>query len=199
MSADSVVRYVDEPSLRILAEQASRAGADQRLDARLELYEQVPSSGGASRKVEQLLTAALCEVYSEAYGRVLSFTKRPDVGGVVNYVNQTLGAAVERRNSQLMSNWWRAVRSVLTTSNSEVYELNDDINGKPCLWQFAFLWFDKSTHRVLVVTCRARSRAVCIAGLESSDSSSESFSNAHSVHSSFGSDRDNSDHDSSAF
>ncbi len=155
-----MLRYVEEGCLREVVRRVVSASGDQRLDLRMELYE-VSSAG---HKTSDILKEALFETYGASSD---AFTRRADPGGVANYVNQTLGAAVDRRNgSSLMAELWRVLRSVVSPSHSEVYELNEDVSEKPSLWQFVFLWFDKNSQRILVLGCRARSKAF----IDSSDS-----------------------------
>ena len=160
------MRFIEEMNLRNLSFSVNKSTVDQKLDSRFELYSLVdfdevssPKSLG-SRNIATQLIAAISETYPEYSVDNLtagSFVKRADISSVVNYVNQTLGAAVERSHPELLPELWRTVRNLISTP--DVYELIEDFTDRSRLWGFHYFWVDNPAKRLLVLSCRSRSKA----------------------------------------
>ena len=169
------MRYLDHPTLRELAAAISDAdSADQSIDARLELYtleshqSDIAADAGSPlllhKSPKQLMhyfVNALSETFPDYKFDGLnqgSFTKRDDLNAVVNYINQTLGCALERTYPKVVPDLWRTLRQVIQFTDCDLYELVHDVIDEAKLWSFCYFWFDRKHHRILLLSCRSRSR-----------------------------------------
>jgi hypothetical protein len=170
----SSVRFLEVPALRHMANLLSHLDCgDQRLDARIELYVQestgLSGSPGSARQspapkdIHSTMVYILNDAFPEYQFNRLSrenFTQRTDTGSVVNSVNQTLGCVVERSHPGLLDELWQVLRQTidLSTTNSDIYELVNDALDESRLWSFYLFWHDKSSSKVLLFSCRAKSK-----------------------------------------
>ena len=172
------MRYVDHPALRELATAISEAdSADQTIDARLELYALESHQSDAnfeetrdsqrhhsSKSVGQLTSHfvnALSETFPDYHFDGLnqtSFTKREDLNAVVNYINQTLGCSLERAYPKVVPDLWRSLRQLIHFSDCDLYELVQEVIDEAKLWSFCYFWYDRKHQRILLFSCRSRSR-----------------------------------------
>jgi hypothetical protein len=171
------MRYLDHPALRELAVAITDAdSADQSVDARLELYtldshQSEPSGASPSesprhlhKSAKQLIHHFICAL-SETFPDYKfdglsqeSFTHREDLNAVVNYINQTLGCTFERTYPRVVPDLWRTLRQVIQFNDCDLYELTHDVIDESKLWSFCYFWFDKRHHRILLLSCRSRSK-----------------------------------------
>jgi Maf1 regulator len=158
------MRYVDLPGLRTIQQQVNSSSAvDQRLDARFELYNflspsQSPISQPSLTSPTTWMISCINETYPDANTRHLneqSFLTVP-ITACVNYINQTLGAAVERRRPELLSFMWNTIKQSIS-GDITVYECTEEFLSGSKLWSFLYLWVSASN--VLVIGCRSKSTA----------------------------------------
>jgi hypothetical protein len=86
------------------------------------------------------------------------FILRSDVGSVVNSVNQTLGCVVERSHPGLLDELWQVLRQSIDLPESDVYELVTDVLEESRLWSFYLFWHDKHHGKILLFSCRSKSK-----------------------------------------
>jgi len=87
-----------------------------------------------------------------------SFSLRSDTGSVVNGVNQTLGCVVERSHPGLLDELWQVLRQTIDLGECEIYELVNDALDEARLWSFYLFWHDKQNSKVLLFSCRSKSK-----------------------------------------
>lgn len=169
------IRFVEVPALRHMANLLSHLDCgDQRLDARIELY--VQDSGGPhgstgsgrntppkENDIHSIMVYILNDAFPEYQFNRLSrdnFIQRTDTSMVVNGVNQTLGCVVERSHPGLLDDLWQVLRQTidLGTANSDIYELVSDALDEARLWSFYLFWHDKVNSKVLLFSCRSKSK-----------------------------------------
>jgi len=169
----SSVRFVEVPALRHMANLLSHLDCgDQRLDARIELYIQESGPHGSPGSTRQTpppkdiystMVYILNDAFPEYQFNRLShdnFIQRTDTGSVVNGVNQTLGCVVERSHPGLLDELWQVLRQTidLGTANSDIYELVNDALDEARLWSFYLFWHDRASSKVLLFSCRSKSK-----------------------------------------
>jgi hypothetical protein len=87
-----------------------------------------------------------------------SFAIRQDRGSVVNGVNQTLGCVVERSHPGLLDELWQVLRQTIDLGDCDIYELVYDALEEARLWSFYLFWHDKQNSKVLLFSCRSKSK-----------------------------------------
>jgi hypothetical protein len=86
------------------------------------------------------------------------FVQRMDTAAVVNAVNQTLGCVVERSHPGLLDEVWQVLRQAIDLPRSDIYELVHDALEEARLWSFYLFWHDKANSKVLLFSCRSKSK-----------------------------------------
>jgi len=86
------------------------------------------------------------------------FAVRPDTGAVVNAVNQTLGCVVERSHPGLLDEVWQVLRQTIDLPMCDIYELVHDALDEARLWSFYLFCHDKENSKVLLFSCRSKSK-----------------------------------------
>ena len=169
------IRFVEVPALRHMANLLSHLDCgDQRLDARIELYVQdsggphgSPGSGRNTPPKENDIHSIMVYILNDAFPEYQfnrlardNFIQRTDTSMVVNGVNQTLGCVVERSHPGLLDDLWQVLRQTidLGTANSDIYELVSDALDEARLWSFYLFWHDKVNSKVLLFSCRSKSK-----------------------------------------
>lgn len=90
---------------------------------------------------------------------VNQFVERTDAPSVVvNGVNQTLGCVVERSHPGLLDELWQVLRQSVDLGSCDIYELAQDALDEPRLWSFYLFWHDKQNSKVLLFSCRSKSK-----------------------------------------
>lgn len=173
------MRFIDVPALRHIANLMSNLGCgDQKLDARIELYVydgvvsspigspqspygSSPSSLRQPKDIHSMMISILNDAFPEYQFNRLSpdlFLQRQDTASVVNSVNQTLGCVVERSHPGLLDEVWQVLRQTIDLPDCEIYELVHDALDEARLWSFYLFWHDKNNSKVLLLSCRSKSK-----------------------------------------
>jgi hypothetical protein len=177
------MRFIDVPALRNLANVMSKLDCgDQKLDARFELYVYDPALNGSPsmqplgspglypsgsprsqnpKDIHSMMVYALNDAFPDYQFNRLSpqhFVLRSDVSSVVNAVNQTLGCVVERSNPGLLDEMWQILRQTITLPESDIYELVHDAMDDSKLWSFTLFCHDKNNSKLLLFSCRSKSK-----------------------------------------
>lgn len=174
------MRFVDVPALRHIANLMSHLDCgDQKLDARVELYvydgalagsplmhpvgspSGSPSQSRQPKDIHSMMIYILNDAFPDYQFNRLSadqFVLRPDTGSVVNAVNQTLGCVVERSHPGLLDEVWQVLRNTVELSQSDIYELVHDALEESRLWSFTLFWHDYQNSKVLLFSCRSKSK-----------------------------------------
>lgn len=179
------MRFVDVPALRHIANLMSHLDCgDQKLDARIELYVYdsalnasplmsplgSPSMGPAGsprqhltnpKDIHSMMIFILNDAFPDyQFNRLAAdkFSARPDTAAVVNSVNQTLGCVVERSHPGLLDDVWQVLRQTIVLGECEIYELVNDALDESRLWSFYLFWHDKQNAKVLLFSCRSKSK-----------------------------------------
>jgi len=180
------MRFIDVPALRHITNVISHLDCgDQRLDARIELYVYggalngspglhpmsspglypvgSPSSqrGAQPKDIHSMMVYILNDAFPDYQFNRLTpdhFALRPDAASVVNAVNQTLGCVVERSHPGLLEEMWQLLRQTIDLPESDIYELMDDTIEDSKLWSFTLFLHDKAGSKVLLFSCRSKSK-----------------------------------------
>ena len=178
------MRFIDVPALRHIAQLMSHLDCgDQKLDARIELYvydgmpnasplmnpssspglypSGSPSSRHHPKDIHSMMIYILNDAFPDYQFSRLSpdhFAPRPDTGSVVNSVNQTLGCVVERSHPGLLDEVWQVLRQTIDLPECDIYELVHDALDEARLWSFYIFWHDKANSKVLLFSCRSKSK-----------------------------------------
>lgn len=179
------MRFIDVPGLRHMANVMSRLDCgDQRLDTRIELYVYdgalnaspslqpigspglYPSGSPSGRSqhpkdIHSMMVYILNDAFPDYQFNRISpehFVLRHDTASVVNAVNQTLGCVVERSNPGLLDEMWQVLRQTINLAESDIYELVYDAIDDSKLWSFTLFWHDKNNSKVLLFSCRSKSK-----------------------------------------
>lgn len=181
------MRFIDVPALRHITNVMSHLDCgDQRLDARIELYvyggalngspsfNPVGSPGlfpvgspssqrGSSqpKDIHSMMVYILNDAFPDYQFNRLNpdhFALRADSAAVVNAVNQTLGCVVERSHPGLLEDMWQVLRQTIDLPESDIYELMHDATDDSKLWSFTLFWHDKVGCKVLLFSCRSKSK-----------------------------------------
>jgi hypothetical protein len=176
------MRFIDVPALRHIANVMSNLDCgDQKLDARVELYvydggplhaspsmNPVSSPTGSSpsvlrqpKDIHSMMIYILNDAFPDYQFNRLTpdlFISRHDTSAVVNSVNQTLGCVVERSNPGLLDEVWQVLRQTIELVDCDIYELVSDALDEARLWSFYLFWHDKNNSKVLLFSCRSKSK-----------------------------------------
>jgi hypothetical protein len=180
------MRFIDVPALRHISNVIGHLDCgDQRLDARIELYVYggalhgspalnplsspglhpagSPSSqrGQQPKDIHSMMVYILNDAFPDYQFNNLSpqhFALRTDTAAVVNAVNQTLGCVVERSHPGLLEEMWQVLRQTIDLADAEIYELSHDAMDDSKLWSFTLFWNDKVNSKVLLFSCRSKSK-----------------------------------------
>jgi hypothetical protein len=186
LNSRSRMRFIDVPALRHITNVMSHLDCgDQRLDARIELYVYdgvlnaspslhpmsspglhpagSPSSHRSShpKDIHSMMVSILNDAFPDYQFNRLSpdhFALRTDSASVVNAVNQTLGCVVERSHPGLLEELWQVLRQTIDLPASEIYELVHDAMDDSKLWSFTLFWHDQLSSKVLLFSCRSKSK-----------------------------------------
>ena len=180
------MRFIDVPALRHITNVISHLDCgDQRLDARIELYVYgaalqgspslnpigspglYPTGSPSSHRnsqpkdIHSMMVYILNDAFPDYQFNRLApehFALRDDAATVVNGVNQTLGCLVERSHPGLLEDMWQVLRQTIDLPESDIYELVHDAIDDSKLWSFTLFWHDIVNSKVLLFSCRSKSK-----------------------------------------
>ena len=179
------MRFVDVPALRHIANLMSHLDCgDQKLDARIELYlydgalnasplmqpaaspglHPIGSPSGRHtnpKDIHSMMIYILNDSFPDYQFNRLSpdkFLTRTETASVVNAVNQTLGCVVERSHPGLLDEVWQVLRQTIDLAECDIYELVNDALDESRLWSFYLFWHDRQNSKVLLFSCRSKSK-----------------------------------------